>query len=55
MSLRENPQFKFKPSQCVNCLNSIDAEKCKVFGEKPQKYLVESEKQKCPERKVEGK
>jgi len=38
-------------SQCVRCLNKKEKLKCKIFGLRPQLYLMASLNTPCPKRK----
>ena len=43
---------KVTHSQCKDCLNKIGTSKCKIFGERPDKYSSPLAKVSCPKRKV---
>ena len=44
--------FVTTPSQCKDCINKVKVKGCKVFGERPYKYMSVSANVPCPERKV---
>ena len=43
---------KIKDSQCFRCSNNL-GKPCRIYGEKPRKYVLASVGEKCPRRKVE--
>ena len=47
-----NKAFQRTDSQCKDCMNKVNVRGCKVFGERPYKYMSASANVKCPERKV---
>ena len=46
------PDKCIKVSQCVRCSNNL-GKPCRVYGEKPRKYVSASVGEKCPRRKVD--
>ena len=40
-------------SQCVNCKNKIGTSKCKIFGERPQKYAFVTANVPCPKKEAQ--
>ena len=46
-----NKQCKVTHTQCKDCENKIGTSKCKVFGERPDKYSSVLANVKCPNRK----